>query len=261
MDDVVIASNEADLQAAEAVREHHQQLSGALALRAERVLEAARTGTQSQLSGASRDLADWCRTELVPHARAEEETLYPAAAALPEGRLLVEAMVAEHRVIVGLLDELDSATHPVTAAGTAQALRVVFESHLVKENEQILPLLVSASGVSLAGLLGGMHELLGGHEHAAEEGHHAAGHSCDCHEDEPPLPELDARAIPHAIRHATVFGALDAVRAGQAMVLVAPHDPLPLLAQLERRDPGVFTVEYLEQGPEAWRLKLLRSAG
>ncbi|WP_406725681.1 DUF2249 domain-containing protein [Streptomyces sp. GD-15H] len=73
------------------------------------------------------------------------------------------------------------------------------------------------------------------------------------------MPELDARAVPHALRHATVFGALGAVPAGRAMVLIAPHDPLPLLGQLERRNPGVLAVEYLERGPEAWRLLFTRS--
>jgi uncharacterized protein (DUF2249 family) len=42
------------------------------------------------------------------------------------------------------------------------------------------------------------------------------------------------------------------------MILVAPHDPLPLLAQIERRAPGVFEVDYLERGPEAWRLSFVR---
>lgn len=60
--------------------------------------------------------------------------------------------------------------------------------------------------------------------------------------------------MPHALRHATVFGALDAVPEGSAMVLVAPHDPLPLLAQIEGRGPGTVSVEYLARGPEAWRL-------
>ncbi|MEU6069779.1 MULTISPECIES: DUF2249 domain-containing protein [Streptomyces] len=62
--------------------------------------------------------------------------------------------------------------------------------------------------------------------------------------------------MPHALRHATVFGALEAVPAGQAMVLVAPHDPIALLAQIEQRSPGLFAVEYLQRGPEAWRLRL-----
>jgi uncharacterized protein (DUF2249 family) len=92
---------------------------------------------------------------------------------------------------------------------------------------------------------------------AAAEGH---GHSCTCGEvDGPELPELDARAVPHAIRHATIFGALDAVRPGGGLVLVAPHDPLPLLQQVEQRAPGAFSVDYLERGPEAWRLRFLRT--
>lgn len=82
--------------------------------------------------------------------------------------------------------------------------------------------------------------------------------SCGCGGHDEALPELDARTIPHAIRHATIFGALDSIKPGSAMVLVAPHDPLPLLAQIEERTPGGFTVEYLERGPEAWRLAFRR---
>ncbi len=82
-------------------------------------------------------------------------------------------------------------------------------------------------------------------------------HSCQCGEDHS-IPELDARAIPHAIRHATIFGALSAVKPGGAMVLVAPHDPLPLLAQIADREGDAIEVSYLERGPEAWRLRLAR---
>lgn len=81
---------------------------------------------------------------------------------------------------------------------------------------------------------------------------------CHCHDDEPAYPELDARAIPHAIRHGAVLGALSQLRPGKALVLVAPHDPLPLLAQVERTYPETFEVSYRERGPEAWRLQLTR---
>lgn len=84
-------------------------------------------------------------------------------------------------------------------------------------------------------------------------------HDCDC-EDEANLPEIDARSISHAIRHAAVFGALSAVRPGGAMVLIAPHDPRPLLAQIASREGGAIEVSYLQRGPEAWRLKLARTA-
>ncbi|WP_158253958.1 DUF2249 domain-containing protein [Cryobacterium sp. Y50] len=38
---------------------------------------------------------------------------------------------------------------------------------------------------------------------------------------------LDARTIPHAIRHAAVIGALDAVVPGFARNVIEPHDPRP----------------------------------
>ena len=86
--------------------------------------------------------------------------------------------------------------------------------------------------VSVAGLLAGMHEILGAEE-SSPTTNGCGGHTCACGEAETgELPELDARAVPHAIRHATIFGALDALGPGGGLVLVAPHDPLPLLDQL-----------------------------
>lgn len=268
MNDVVIASTAADAAAATAVEQHHAQLAGSLALRVEGLVAAASQHNDRAAARAQDQLVTWCRDELVPHAQAEEHAMYPLAQARPEGRLLVEGMLAEHVVILGLVDEIARANDPVRAAVAAGALQTLFESHLSKENELVLPLLLAAPGVSLADILEGMHELLGadesdhhdhGAERAVEPGGH--GHTCGCGEvDGPELPELDARAVPHAIRHATIFGALDAVQPGGGLVLVAPHDPLPLLAQVEQRAPGAFRVDYLERGPEAWRLSFIRSA-
>lgn len=85
-----------------------------------------------------------------------------------------------------------------------------------------------------------------------------AGGGCACGEHDEQLPELDARVIPHAIRHGAIFGALGAVKPGKGMVLVAPHDPLPLLAQLAAREGDAVEVSYLQRGPEAWRVRLHR---
>ena len=173
-------------------------------------------------------------------------------------------MLAEHRDLLALIGAIRQATSPVRAAANAQALRSLFSSHLVKENEQILPLLAESVEVSLAELLGDMHELLGGHEHgegveALAEG--GCGGKCGCGGQDPDgvLPELEARAVPHAVRHATIFGALSSIGSGSGLVLVAPHDPLPLLVQLEERSPGLFSVDYLERGPETWRLRFVRA--
>lgn len=271
MNELVIASDEADARAATAVEQHHAQLSGALALKVGGVIAAAVRETDDGPSGgwvdvATTDLVQWCRTELIPHAVAEETTLYAAARERLEGRLLVESMVREHTVLIGLVDEIEGATSSVAKAAGARALQVLFDTHLDKENTLILPLLVGAHDVSVARLLEGMHELIGGgdaHARTASPAAEAApaAHDCTCGEAASAgYPELDARAVPHAIRHATVFGALDGVGANGGLVLVAPHDPKPLLAQLERRNPGEFTVEYLERGPEAWRLAIVRQS-
>lgn len=69
------------------------------------------------------------------------------------------------------------------------------------------------------------------------------------------LPELNVQLIPHEVRHATIFGALDGIRPGRGLIICATHDPVPLLHQLAERRPGVFNAEYLEKGPENWRIK------
>jgi uncharacterized protein (DUF2249 family) len=267
MTDVLLATTAADASAATAIEQHHAEMAGALAARVTALVTAA-AGTDVAAQRAAQDsLVRWGREELLPHAAAEEGTLYPAARADERARLLIDAMLTEHGEITALVDELAAAPDAVRAATAGRALQAMFDSHLRKENELILPVLTSAADVSLAELLGGMHELLGGHDShdgettPAHGGPAPAAHNCGCGgHDEPGYPELDARVVPHAIRHATVFGALDAVPAGGGMVLIAPHDPLPLLAQIEARFPGVFEVGYLERGPEAWRLAFVRSA-
>lgn len=72
------------------------------------------------------------------------------------------------------------------------------------------------------------------------------------------LPVLDARAIPHAIRHGAILGALNFLPPGAAMALVAPHDPLPLLAQINDIFGDDVEISYLERGPEAWTLRFGR---
>ncbi len=83
-------------------------------------------------------------------------------------------------------------------------------------------------------------------------------HAWTCGEnDTATLPVLVASEIPHEIRHAAIFGALEG--SAQGIELVAPHDPLPLLAQIEDRWPGIYEVEYAERDT-AWRLLLKRRA-
>ncbi|MEU1302684.1 DUF2249 domain-containing protein [Streptomyces shenzhenensis] len=261
MSTLTIASDPQDAAAAEAVEAHHTQLAGELAGRVAMLIAAA-DADPTAADGVRAGLVDFCDRDLLPHAAAEEETLYPVAHDLPTARLLIDGMLAEHRRLTALVDALRTTGSAVRAATDSRALQVLFEEHLEKENTLVLPLLAGAPDISLAGLLAGMHDLLGhGHEHgdageAATPGGGCGG-ACGCGSaDEAEVPELDVRDVPHSLRHATVFGAIAAVPSGRAMILVAPHDPLPLLGQIEDRHPGAFAVDYLQRGPEAWRLLL-----
>jgi len=177
--DVVIATTEADAAAAAAVEGHHAEMAGTLARYVETLVAAAVEADGAAATQARDDLVAWCDHELVPHALAEETAMYPAAQARPEGRLLVEGMLGEHEVIIRLAREIAGAPDPVRAAAAARALQSVFDSHLAKENDLVLPLLVAAPDVSVADLLAGMHELLGGE---AEEQAGCGGQACACGE-------------------------------------------------------------------------------
>jgi uncharacterized protein (DUF2249 family) len=84
----------------------------------------------------------------------------------------------------------------------------------------------------------------------------APASSCNCGGHNDDVPVLDVRQIPHAIRHAAVFGAFDAIAPGGSLVIVAPHAPVPLLNQLAAR--AEIAAEYLVEGPTEWHVQITR---
>ncbi|MCK7637928.1 DUF2249 domain-containing protein [Corynebacterium pygosceleis] len=81
--------------------------------------------------------------------------------------------------------------------------------------------------------------------------------SCGCGDGDVPVPELDAAAIPHAIRHGAIHGALGTLAVGGALILVAPHNPVPLLNEIAAREES-FDMRFLRQGPDEWRIRFTR---
>jgi uncharacterized protein (DUF2249 family) len=57
-----------------------------------------------------------------------------------------------------------------------------------------------------------------------------------------------------------IFSAFESLLPGQSLELVNDHDPMPLHAQFEMRSPGQFSWNYLEQGPQVWRVEIGKSA-
>jgi uncharacterized protein (DUF2249 family) len=70
---------------------------------------------------------------------------------------------------------------------------------------------------------------------------------------------LDVRQTPPAQRHPLIFQTFEALKPGKAFVLVNDHDPKPLYYQFKFEREGQFTWDYLEQGPEVWRVRIGRS--
>ncbi|MHB2022781.1 MAG: hemerythrin domain-containing protein [Mycobacteriales bacterium] len=133
-----------------AIRTHHRQLQAAIVQRVDDVLDAARTGRAHQDAVAA--LRDLLAGELLPHAAAEEDTLY-AAATSSALRPLVTGMIFEHEALVSLAAELARAPTAVDAAAVARAIREIFSGHVRRENDVLLPNLDSDPEVDLAALL------------------------------------------------------------------------------------------------------------
>lgn len=70
---------------------------------------------------------------------------------------------------------------------------------------------------------------------------------------------LDLRQIPPYERHALIFDSFTRLAAGDALELTNDHDPLPLRQQFEARWPRQFGWEYLERGPQIWRVRIART--
>ena len=73
-------------------------------------------------------------------------------------------------------------------------------------------------------------------------------------------PELDVRQEIPARRHELIFDTYRALAAGENFVLVNDHDPKPLYYQFAAEHTDQFTWDYLEEGPEVWKVRIGRVA-
>lgn len=255
--DVVVATSAADSAAVDDVRSRYAELLGRQAALGAGVFAAVGSAGPA-FDDAHRAVQAFIDNGVRPQLRAAVELFYPSAVNVERARLLVEGLLGETQLIEQAAARIIRDTDRVQIAAHVEALRVLLEALLGKIADLLLPALAEASGVSLADLTAQLPGLPADAP-ASPAGHGHGGHGgCGCGEEDEEMPELDVREIPHAIRHATVFGAFDAVPVGGSMLLVAPHDPIPLLHQLAERSGGRLAVGYEERGPEAWRLRLTR---
>ena len=166
------------------VRAHHAAMSARLQGLTLAVAEAA---DGSELAEGLATLLWYWRHEVMPHAEAEETTIYAAAVGVPEARVLVRSLEHEHRDLrrrVAVLHGLHARAHAaatasetgrdtrepplrVQAATEAAGAAAVFHVHADKENDFVLPVLATG-GRALPELLSQMEQAFRDARRAAE---------------------------------------------------------------------------------------------
>lgn len=69
------------------------------------------------------------------------------------------------------------------------------------------------------------------------------------------IKELDVRTIPPRNRHELIFQTFDEMAVGDVLAIINDHDPKPLIYQFMHERPEQFIHEYIEAGPEVWRVE------
>jgi hemerythrin-like domain-containing protein/uncharacterized protein (DUF2249 family) len=244
------------------LRHEHEVILRTLAV-AERMADALARGEAVDRDGLAwvvdffRTFADRCH-----HAK-EERHLFPALErrGVPREGGPIGTMLHEHEEGRRLLAAMGSADDRAVAAALHD-YAVLLRAHIDKENgvlfpmaEQILSdaeqrtIAASFEDVEQTVVGPGVHErlLAGLARLEAQPGGPAGG-------------ALDVRSVSPRERHPMIFGAYEALGPGQSFVLVNDHDPKPLYYQFAAEQPGAFTWEYLEEGPEVWRVRIGKRA-
>ncbi|MDG5767532.1 DUF2249 domain-containing protein [Balneolales bacterium ANBcel1] len=72
--------------------------------------------------------------------------------------------------------------------------------------------------------------------------------------------ELDVRQMECEEKFQNIFGAFDALEAGDSFVLINTFDPKPLKQQIEIRRGNGFSWEYLDNEPGYCRIRIGKTA-
>lgn len=73
------------------------------------------------------------------------------------------------------------------------------------------------------------------------------------------MTQLDVRTIQPRDRHPMIFNTFDNLKPGESFELVNDHAPKPLYYQFLHEREGLFAWEYIEEGPETWRVRITRT--
>ena len=231
----------------EAIHAHHQEILDTLRGHVAAIVDGEGHADPSALVA-------FLKGDLLPHAQGEEAYLYPAVDPLVKAHGATTAtMEIDHEYITGYIEQIADVTRALrstdsTGGHAKQAnlntlqrlclqLEAVLVAHLDKEERVYIPLFEKyLPEEEQQRILNGMHEA---YETTAGDGTPT-----------PQAARLDVREIPPRQRHEMIFESFNALKPGEAFVLVNDHDPKPLYYQFKAELDGLFTWDYLEQGPE-----------
>lgn len=229
------------------LRDDHARIRRELA---ENVRRALDRGTRDDLNA----LLALLQGELLAHARAEQEDLYPAVDLLvrDHGRATATMQIDHEKIaeqvthVAEAVERLRTEHERMPRMEARTELReallrldTLLEVHLEKEERVYVPLIER-------------------HLSSAEQ-EQLLGRFREAERETTPSDELDVRQVTARERHPLIFAAFDRLPIGGAFTLVSDHDPRPLSYQFAAERPNAFTWEYLERGP-VWRVRVTRTA-
>lgn len=69
---------------------------------------------------------------------------------------------------------------------------------------------------------------------------------------------FDIRPYPPTERHEMFYKAFAEIKSGEAFEFINDHDPKPLYYQMEAESKEPFRWEYLEKGPDVWKVRVVK---
>jgi uncharacterized protein (DUF2249 family)/hemerythrin-like domain-containing protein len=155
---------ETEEEAYQAMLRHHHGLVDGVKSRSFAI--GASLGSQESLGTRVADLVNFMELEVIPHAEAEEHSIYQVAVEVLELGELIGSMIDEHRQLQGQLEALKAVKDfngdiEVAVVDAAKRISELFSRHVIDENEEILGRLLSNPDVDLVEVLREMEQLFG----------------------------------------------------------------------------------------------------
>jgi len=70
--------------------------------------------------------------------------------------------------------------------------------------------------------------------------------------------QIDVRKYEPRDKHSAIFNMFEELKPGEKMELINDHEPRPLYYQFIMEKPEEFEWNYLQEGPEVWRVAIAK---